>query len=313
MKFSIVLLYLFLYTSVAHSQINTRIETAVLDFTESNLPSSDANILAERLRYELFQLNTFTLLERGLMNEILIEQSFQQTGCVSNECIVEVGKLIGVRQIITGSVNKIGGTYTISLKLIDIETSVILNSTIEDFSGEIDGLLQIGIPNIARKIAGIHEPAPTTYPPIQTHTPIQKVEDDPVFYFQLAILYPIQLIPQSVEITGFRINALYGINRAMTGLDVGLVNHISKQFIGLQAGGINITGDMYGLQVSAYNNAHEVRGAQLGVFNSSKKVIGLQIGLINSTDDLVGIQIGLLNFTNNREFLSMVPILNIGF
>ena len=45
------------------------------------------------------------MMERGLMDEILTEQGFQQTGCASDECIVEMGKLVGVKQIIGGSIN----------------------------------------------------------------------------------------------------------------------------------------------------------------------------------------------------------------
>ena len=45
---------------------------------------------------------------------MLKEQGFQQSGCVSSECAVEAGKLLGVDQIVTGSIGKIGSYYTVS-------------------------------------------------------------------------------------------------------------------------------------------------------------------------------------------------------
>ena len=35
-----------------------------------------------------------------MMEQILVEQGFQQSGCTTNECMVEVGKLIGVENIV---------------------------------------------------------------------------------------------------------------------------------------------------------------------------------------------------------------------
>ena len=39
------------------------------------------------------------------MEQILVEQGFQQSGCTTNECMVEVGKLIGVEKIVSGSIS----------------------------------------------------------------------------------------------------------------------------------------------------------------------------------------------------------------
>ena len=59
------------------------------------------------------------------MVEILKEQGFQQTGCVSNECVVEIGALLGVQQMISGSIGRVGETYTIDIELISVQTGEI--------------------------------------------------------------------------------------------------------------------------------------------------------------------------------------------
>lgn len=86
------------------------------------------------------------------MNEILKEQGFQLTGCTSSECLVEAGQLLNVEQMLGGSVGKIGNTYTIEIRLIDILTGKILAMATEDIEGKIDDVLKIGISNAVFKL-----------------------------------------------------------------------------------------------------------------------------------------------------------------
>ena len=55
------------------------------------------------------------------MGEVLKEQGFQQSCCTSNECVVEVGQLLGVQQMISGSIGKVGDIFTVSVRIIDIK------------------------------------------------------------------------------------------------------------------------------------------------------------------------------------------------
>jgi len=73
----------------------------------------------------------------------LKEQGFQQTGaCNPNNCIVQIGQLTGVEQMVGGSFNKIGNLYTIYLKLIDVTEGKIMVSITHDFEGKIENLLK---------------------------------------------------------------------------------------------------------------------------------------------------------------------------
>lgn len=95
---------------------------AVLDLDAEGLSRSEARIISSRLRTDLFNTSTFTVLERDKMEDILQEQGFQLSGCTTNECVVEAGKLIGVRHIIAGNIGKLGKLYTINIRLIDVES-----------------------------------------------------------------------------------------------------------------------------------------------------------------------------------------------
>jgi len=146
---------------------------AVLQLDPQGLSEVEASILTDRLRSELFQTGQFEVIEREKMNQILDEQNFQLSGCTSNECMVEIGQLIGVQQIIGGTVSKFGTLFSISIRLIDVATGRILETAIYDHRGEIEGLLDTGTANVARQMAFPDETAVVTS---NTENPVEVTE-----------------------------------------------------------------------------------------------------------------------------------------
>jgi len=124
--------------SQASSQIIT---VAVLEFDGANITKGELKILADRLSSEIFKLGEYTVVERSLMDEILSEQGFQQSGCTTTDCAVEVGALLGVQKMVTGSIGKIGNLYTVTAKSINVESGKIDNQISLDVSGTIEILL----------------------------------------------------------------------------------------------------------------------------------------------------------------------------
>jgi len=122
---------------------------AVVQLLGGNISKSAIAALTDRLRFELFQTNYFQVIERDIMDEILTEQGFQQSGCTTNECAVEMGKLMNVENIIGGSINKVGNTFSSSIKMINIQEGNIVKIISFDYSGPIDEMLKRGMKKIA--------------------------------------------------------------------------------------------------------------------------------------------------------------------
>ncbi|MCH7574692.1 MAG: PEGA domain-containing protein [Candidatus Marinimicrobia bacterium] len=142
---------------------------AVLDFDAFGISAQESQVLASRLRTYLVQSGTFRLIERGQMMAILNEQDFQLSGCTSDECAVEVGQLLGAELMLAGTIGKIGQTYTIDVRIIDIETGSISSTASYDVRGTIDQVLTEGMSAVARMIAGgtvaaVQPPAPAPEP-----------------------------------------------------------------------------------------------------------------------------------------------------
>ena len=290
-------------------------DCAVLDLEGVNVDSSTTLVLSEKLRREVFRTEAVRLVERSRMDVILQEQGFQQTGCTSSECQVETGRLLGVSQLIAGSVSKMGasGTWHLSLTLIDVETGAILRMADWTHSGAIEEVMENGIAETVQKLLGTTPIHSASQPVAQALAPTTKLSTG-FTPFALSLISPIQFPSSAVPVWGIAIDGLYGKYTNIWGLQAGLVGRTQDQY-GLSVTAVSIVeGRMGGMQVGAfYSLSKEIYGMQIGLVNQADRVIGMQIGLVNSCKRLTGVQIGLWNSVTGREFLGSMPILNIGF
>ena len=118
-------LFIFLLTT---KTIIGQLPIAVIDFDGKGINQPESSALTDRLRSELIEGGFFKVVERGMMEDVMKEQGFQQSGCTSDECIVEVGKMIGVDRMIGGSISNVGDLYSVNAKIVSVETGEIFNS-----------------------------------------------------------------------------------------------------------------------------------------------------------------------------------------
>ncbi|MEA3496875.1 MAG: CsgG/HfaB family protein [Bacteroidota bacterium] len=168
---------LFMFISFSYSQTTI----AVLQLRAKGISEMEAEVLTERLRSHLVNLNQFQVLDRENMNSILEEQGFQLSGCTSSKCMIEAGQLLGVEFMISGSVGKFGTIFTIDLRKIDIGSGEIAKTSSYDFKGEMENLLTEGINTALIRLLGNKEQKEkltTTSQVKETTTQPKTVEDD---------------------------------------------------------------------------------------------------------------------------------------
>jgi len=140
---------LLLFIELAFTQ---NITIAILDFEGKGVSQSETSTLTDRLRDEMFKTGIYIVLERGKMDEVLTEQGFQQTGCTTSECAVEVGRMLGVQQMVAGSIGKVGTVYTVSARIFDVQTGKILKSANYDYIGDLGQLLIKGMKAVVQQL-----------------------------------------------------------------------------------------------------------------------------------------------------------------
>ena len=109
----------------------TVLKTAVVEFTErGELSMQDAGaIIAEWLTTALNKTGAFEVYERLSLATLMEEHKLGMTGMMDEETAAEIGRIRGVEAIVTGSVSKLGDIYSVTAKVIDVETAKIINSS----------------------------------------------------------------------------------------------------------------------------------------------------------------------------------------
>jgi TolB-like protein len=136
-------------TFTAETAFCTRV--AVIDFESIGDDPNIGRGVTEIVRTELIKTGNYEVVERALLNKIIEEQRFQLSDLVDPSKAVELGKLLGADLILTGSVVKIGTSYTINARFIDVKTGMakraeaIRGNEINELtymSGQLIGILE---------------------------------------------------------------------------------------------------------------------------------------------------------------------------
>jgi len=124
---------------------------AIMDLGMLDGSKAQGTALTNQLRTEVLKTGKVTLVDRSQMEAVLNEQALQQTGCTSQECAVDVGKILGIRKIVTGSVTKISdGLWQVSVQLTDVETAETVKAETFNHKGNFEDLLFNGMANVAK-------------------------------------------------------------------------------------------------------------------------------------------------------------------
>ena len=99
-----VLLFMILTVSGALAAGKKAVDNyvALFDFEVTTGDRGISRPLTEGVRREIVMSGKYNVIDRCNMEKILGEQKLQMSGCITGECIVEAGQLLGVGKLISG-------------------------------------------------------------------------------------------------------------------------------------------------------------------------------------------------------------------
>lgn len=97
---------------------------AVADFRAIGCPFFLGGAVAEQIRGRLSEQPEWIVVEKAQVAAVAAEQRLNLSGLVDDDTAVKAGRYLGARYVIVGSVNCMGYTYTLSARLVDVETAV---------------------------------------------------------------------------------------------------------------------------------------------------------------------------------------------
>ena len=143
------------------AQAQTAVPTvAVLDLTaKGDASANEAGALTDRVRGLVVQSQLYQVMEREAVDKILREQGFQSTQTCEGQACIQLGSLLSVKQIVTGSLSRLGQAYTLNLRMVDTERGTILREEFLDCDCSLETLTRDKLPWLVAKLLGSPRPA----------------------------------------------------------------------------------------------------------------------------------------------------------
>jgi hypothetical protein len=100
-----------------------------------NYKGKDSNptSLGNYLRIEMAKVDAFEVTDRYDQEYLLKKKDFTIENCYGKLCLVEVGKMLGVDKMISGSIDTYGETILLTLNLIDVATSTTEKTFVKEY------------------------------------------------------------------------------------------------------------------------------------------------------------------------------------
>jgi len=136
----------------------------IMNLDAKGVSEVEADVLSEKLRSHVTQLllssrfrgmeekDQYEVVEREDMDKIFEEFDLQSAGCLSDSCAIEFGKMLQADRILQGSIGKVGNTFSVSARILDVEKTRTIVNVNRQHRGSIDDLLSTVIPEIGDEI-----------------------------------------------------------------------------------------------------------------------------------------------------------------
>ncbi|GEM_PF-1829250 len=120
-------------------------------------PGTDPTVagpVTDKIIEELLRSEKFVVLDRANVEQVLREKEFQlSSGIVGNEEIRRAGEYLGADLVIVANVSRVGSTYVMSARMIDVISGEIIAQASSEKQGKIDVLLEIAR-TVGKQISG---------------------------------------------------------------------------------------------------------------------------------------------------------------
>ncbi|MDA8132643.1 MAG: FlgO family outer membrane protein [Elusimicrobia bacterium] len=92
--------------------------------------SKDGSVIAERLTIKMINMHKFEIIERSVLDKVMNELKLQSSGMIDASSAQQLGKVLGVEAIVTGTlVETSGGQIEVNARMIKTETAQAIGAS----------------------------------------------------------------------------------------------------------------------------------------------------------------------------------------
>lgn len=140
--------------SIPIARAGERLRVVVNDLDANGVSREVARVASDHLRVKLIETRRFVIPEREKMEAIIAEQAVgvQLGDCVSQDCAVQLGRLLEANKMIVGTISLLNQTYSMSIRFLDLTTGAAEFSA-EEKCQSVDDLFAAAERLAARTVA----------------------------------------------------------------------------------------------------------------------------------------------------------------
>ena len=125
------------------SRYDAKPTLAVLNFEGKAISDDNMTLLLDSLISELYKTNAFIMVEEHQMNEIILEQKYDNLDCRNQGCGIEIGMILGIKNIIVGSFEQIADSTIMKASMINVKNREIKKSVNKAYQGKLEGIFPL--------------------------------------------------------------------------------------------------------------------------------------------------------------------------
>lgn len=149
---------------------NKKIAIIPFSYADGRVAAKDGAIISEKITMRMIKLQQFEIIERSVLDKVMAELKLQSSGAMDATSTKELGKLLGVEAIVTGTLVEMqAGKIEVNARLIKTETAQAI------------GASQVTVEKdwIGGDAASAPQPAPAQQPAYGRQAPAQPVQKAP--------------------------------------------------------------------------------------------------------------------------------------
>ena len=114
---------------------------AIMNFDSSGITEDVYNILYNKLWNDIDSIGVFIMVEQHQVYDVLEKYNYDRPECATRACAIEMGRLVGVKNVITGSFVSSGDSSSVQAELIMVRDDSTKFLSAGQHVGEVDGLI----------------------------------------------------------------------------------------------------------------------------------------------------------------------------
>ncbi len=133
MKILNLLTCLFFTTTILHAQIGSDLESVAVLHIDTKGFTTEPSQMGDITRVELSKIERFRMVDKYDVNYLVEKNDLQIDNCYGKLCLVEIGKVLQVDKMLTGSVELFQDVVVVTMRLIDVGTGQIDKTEVVEF------------------------------------------------------------------------------------------------------------------------------------------------------------------------------------